>query len=413
MTGRPLTADDIPFGGPPSPPPTYAPLLTCVADVDPQPVTWIWPGRIAVGKLTVLVGDPGLGKSFITLDWAARASTGARWPDGEEGRGPMASLLLSAEDALDDTIRPRLDAAGANVNRITAMTGVRVGDQERGVHLSDVGMIEAAAIATGAELVIIDPLAAYLSGTDSHRDADVRSLLAPIAALADRCRLAVVAVMHLSKGQGQRAIYRANGSIAFTAAARIVLAVAADPETEGRRLLAPVKCNLTAAPAALAYRLLDGAVVWDADPVPQMDVDALLNPVPATQAEDRTEAERVITDLLHTKDWPLDAKTALEEGEAQGITERTLQRAAKKLGIHITRIGFGSKGRFVWHKPTAAPIDDTSPRTPTVSSMAPMEKQAENQWDLDLPLTIDDTEEVVTPMGAFDPRRAFLDPEEG
>lgn len=350
------------------------PLLTRVADVEAKPIDWLWPGRIAIGKLTIVSGDPGLGKSFATMDWAARASVGQPWPDGAPASPPMSVLLLSAEDAVDDTIRPRLDAAGADVTRIHVLTGVQSGEQERSVYLSDIAAIEAAVEETGASLVIVDPLSAYLGKADSHRDSEVRGLLAPLAALADRRRLAVIGVMHLNKAPGQRAIYRAGGSIAFAAAARIVLAVAKDPDQEDRRILAPVKSNLPQAAVALAYRLVDGRVQWDDQPVSDIDVDALLSPASGSQADDRSAAEDFIHELLDDESqWPLEAKAVINAGREHGVPDRTLRWTAKRMGIRIERLGFGPNGKWLWHRPAiAASIPAMSPATQTIAPMEPV-----------------------------------------
>ncbi|MFO8013675.1 MAG: AAA family ATPase [Phycisphaerae bacterium] len=112
-------------------------VCVCMADVEPEEVRWLWPERIALGKPTILVGDPGLGKSFITLDLAARVTTGAAWPDGAPGGEPGGGVILSAEDGLADTIRPRLDAAGADVTRITALQAVQVANVRGGGSLEE------------------------------------------------------------------------------------------------------------------------------------------------------------------------------------------------------------------------------------------------------------------------------------
>ncbi len=142
---------------------------------------------IALGKLTIVAGDPGLGKSFLTLDLAARVSVGAPWPDDPHlKRTPGGVVILSAEDGLEDTIRPRLDAAGADVQRITALTGVEyrtTGEkpQELGVDLTrHLGAVEQAVKNTpGCWLVIVDPVTAYMGATDSHKNAEVRAMLLP------------------------------------------------------------------------------------------------------------------------------------------------------------------------------------------------------------------------------------------
>ena len=318
------------------------PVIVRLADVRPEPVTWVWPGRLAAGKLALLVGDPGLGKSWITLDIAAHVSTGRPWPDG--GAAPPVGnvLLLSAEDGLADTIRPRCDALGADVTRVHHLAVLKAGEAERAVQLADTTALEQAIAETHARVLIIDPVSAYLGSTDSHRDAEVRGLMAPLALLAERTGVAILGVMHLAKSGQRPAIYRAVGSIAFAAAARIVLAVAADPQRADRRLVAPIKSNLSAPPAVLAYTLADGRLTWEADPVSDVDVDALLNgPGTPREKEEQTDAEQVIADLLEDTDLPLDARTALAAGAARGIHERTLQRTARRRGIRIAGSDLG------------------------------------------------------------------------
>lgn len=353
------------------------PVLVRLADVKPEAVTWIWPGRLAVGKVTLIVGDPGLGKSWITLDVAARVSSGRPWPDGVVAPTPADVIILSAEDGLADTIRPRLDALGADVTRVHYLAALRCGESERSIQLADVGALEAAIRQTGARVVTIDPVSAYVGGTDSHRDAEVRGLMAPLGALAERTGVAVVGVMHLAKASQQRAIYRAVGSIAFAAAARVVLAVAADPDRDDRRILAPVKSNLSRPPAALAYVLADDRLTWQAGAV-EVDVESLLSgPAAPRERAEQSDAEAVLRELLEDVDaWPMDAKQAIEAGAAHGIHERTLRRTARTLGIRMTRAGFGRGGRWVWHRPIPDSVGDTHPEALGLSAMSSKADQA-------------------------------------
>src|SRR5918997_427133 len=184
------------------------PVGKLLSEVEPEQVEWLWPGRLPLGKLAVLDGDPGLGKSALTLDLAARVSAGLELPDG--GRcGP----------------------AGADNERIVALTMIGVGTRaERLVSLTqDLDAIEAAIGRVGAALVVIDPLMAFLTGkTDSHKDQDIRRGLAPLAALAERKGAAVLLVRHLNKSAGGNALYRGGGSIGIIGAARAGLVVAPD-----------------------------------------------------------------------------------------------------------------------------------------------------------------------------------------
>jgi RecA-family ATPase len=170
-----------------------------LSEVQPELVEWLWPGRLPLGKLAVLDGDPGLGKSVITLDLAARVSAGLEFPDS--GRcGPAGVVLLSAEDGLADTIRPRLDAAGADTERVVALSTVaEAKGGERVMSLTkDLSVIERAIERVGAALVVVDPLMAFLSEkTDAHKDQDIRRALAPLSVLAERARASVLIVRHL------------------------------------------------------------------------------------------------------------------------------------------------------------------------------------------------------------------------
>jgi RecA-family ATPase len=230
-----------------------------VSEVEPERVEWLWPGRLPLGKLAVLDGDPGLGKSVVTLDVAARVSAGRELPDGRpcESAGVV---LLSAEDGLGDTIRPRLDAAGADSERIFALsTVVEAKGGERVISLTkDLAVIDRAIERVGAGLVVVDPLMAFLSEkTDSYKDQDIRRALAPLAALAERTRAAILIVRHLTKAAGGNTLYRGGGSIAIIGAARSGLVIAQDPEDSERRILAANKHNLSRPASSLAFRIVD------------------------------------------------------------------------------------------------------------------------------------------------------------
>jgi hypothetical protein len=358
-----------------------APVVTFLSDVSPEAVDWLWPSRFARGKYSLLAGEPGLGKSFLMMDGAARLSRGGVWPDGM--RAPQGRVLyLTAEDGLADTVRPRFDALGGDPSQLAVLEAIREPDGTRSAFslVRDLAMLVIAIREVQPVLVVLDPITAYLGTVDTHRDSEVRAALAPVMDVIDQARCALVAIGHLSKDAQRAALHRPGGSIAFVAAARIVLALAADPNDPDRRLLAPLKSNLCRPAAALAYRIGDTGVTWETEPVPDLDVEAMLRPQAPGDREDRTDAEALILELLDdVTAWPLDAKEALRAGEAHGIHERTLRRAAKRLGLRIERMGFGPSGKWLWHRPTIADTADTSaPRTPTVSPMSPMENPSTN-----------------------------------
>lgn len=299
---------------------------------------WLWPGRIPLGKLTLLAGDPGLGKSFVTLDIAARVSRGEAWPDTPLlKQTPGGVLLFNAEDDLADTIAPRLDKAGADDTKIIAVDGVSFGDSKRPFSLdTDLPRLdEILADNSETRLVVVDPIGAYCGNVDSHKNADVRRLLAPLADLASKHRVAVVTVTHLSKSGGTKAVYRAMGSLAFAAASRAVWAIVKDQNDPQRRLFLPAKLNLAQDPDGLAYRIKEGVVVWEPGPVRMHADDAFAAEVRAANGGSNRGAERRVAanwlrDELAKGSRP--ASELIEVGEQRGFTKRTLQRALTAIG---------------------------------------------------------------------------------
>ena len=263
---------------------------------------------------------------------------------------PGRVLLLCAEDGLADTIRPRIDAAAGDPAKVIALEAIAAADGTRSaISLArDVEHVARAIKEEDPTLVVVDPITAFLPKVDTHRDADVRSVLAPLINLAQAEHVALVAVGHLSKDAQRAAIHRPGGSIAFVASARTVLAVAADPNDADRRILAPIKSNLTRPAPPLAYTISDDGLAWEDGPVSDIDCETIFRSVAPGDREDRTDAEAVIADLLaDSPAWPMDARDALASGAAHGVGERTMQRTAKRLGITISRIGFGRGGRWI------------------------------------------------------------------
>jgi hypothetical protein len=330
-----------------------------VSTVDREQLDWLWPGRIPLGKLTLLAGDPGLGKSLVTLDIAARVSTGRPWPDCPLLPQPVGEVLLfNSEDGLEDTTAPRLDKAGADDTRIIAVEGVEVfagGDKPTRVYFSLEHHLpqleEALAEWPDVRLIVIDPISAYCGQTDSHKNAEVRALLAPLADLAGRSHAAIVAVTHLNKTGGPKAVYRAMGSLAFAAASRAVWAVVQDPDDRHRRLLLPAKLNLAQDPLGLAYRVEDGRIVWEPDPVAMHADDAFraeaAGPSKADRPSQRDEAEGWLREFL--AGGPRPSKEVSEYGQEAGFTLITLRRAFKAMGGKPTKGDFA--GGWQWALP--------------------------------------------------------------
>jgi len=331
-------------------------VLTCLADVEPEEVVFLWEGRLVQGKLNLIFGEPGLGKSYLTLYCAANVSAGRPWPDG--GTPPVGTvILLTAEDGLADTIRPRLDKLGADPARIHALTAVKrsVDGQEVSFSLlDDLAILESAVVRLEASFVIIDPLNAYLQKVDSHRASEVRSALAPIAAMAERTHVTFLAVHHTNKSGDGRALNRVTGSGDFAAAPRSVLLVAPDPADESRRCLVSAKLNLAVKPPGLGFSIIEGGLVFDDEPV-TLDANALLA---APQSGDKAggkfeEAKAWLTDYLG--DHEEHAQKAVKAAAKQaGIADRTLWRAKDALQVRSEKDGM--TGGWTWCLPS--PIAD-------------------------------------------------------
>jgi hypothetical protein len=341
----------------PAPRAATADLLK-LTDVVPVPVSWLWPGRIPLGKLTVFAGNPGLGKSFLTLDIAARVSRGAPWPDRtDEVREPGGVVLMSAEDDPADTILPRLNAAGADVSRITILRGVFRGDgKSTPTTLEHIDVLADALERTpNAKLLVIDPISAYHpKGSDSHNNTDVRGMLVPLVELAARMGVAVLVVTHLNKSGQSKSITRFMGSLALPAAARAAWAVVEDQADRSRRKLLPVKNNLAHDTHGLGFRIGGDPprVEWEERTVAEHADDALAEElVDAEGRSARGEAKEWLRDALAC--GPVPAIDLQERAEREGVFWGTLRRAATELGVTSRREGFGEGSKWVWALPTS------------------------------------------------------------
>src|SRR5262249_36958573 len=218
--------------------------LVPAASIEQRPVSWLWENRIARGKLTLIAGDPGLGKSQIGLDLVARQSSGRLWPDA--GVAPTGnSIISSAEDAANDTICPRLEIASADLSKIAILQSVTEGGSRRTFSLQkDLHQLTQAIGQIGnVTTILVGPITSYMGRLDGHRTTDVRAVLEPFDKFAEECNVAIVAITHPPKASQGKAIHSFTGSLAFVAAARLAFLCLEDPETD-RSLLLAVKNNL-------------------------------------------------------------------------------------------------------------------------------------------------------------------------
>jgi energy-coupling factor transporter ATP-binding protein EcfA2 len=367
--------------------PVRPPMATRrLADVRAEPVRWLWPGHIARGKVTLLAGNPGLGKSQICANLAGIVTTGGRWPSDGMPAEPGAVAFLTAEDDAADTLAPRLKAAGADLDRCYVLDAVRGPDRDgeatfRGFDLSrDMAALAATLVGIGdVRLLVIDPISAYLGGADGHRNAEVRALLTPLSAMASQLGAAIVAVSHLNKGGSADALSRVTGSLAFVATARAAWIVAKDPKDPARRLFLPAKNNLGPDGSGLSFDIEpvtvdDGIdtsrVVWHAEPV-AMTADEALAVRGGTdrreEASQRREAERWLAEAL--SDGPVASDELLKAAEKVGISRRTLFRAKDALGVVASKGAF--KGGWAWRQPDEGCHSDATRRVPTKEILAP------------------------------------------
>lgn len=345
-------------------------LVTCsLADIAPEKIDWIWPGKIAIGKLTILAGEPGLGKSQVATYVASTITRGNLWVASTERAKRGRVLILSAEDGLADTVRPRFDAAGGDPNLITVIRAISTGGGSGRATFNlatDLALMEAEIQKYGdVNLVTIDPVSSYLPNIDSHKNTDVRSVLEPIAEMAERLKVGVFATTHLSKGTG-KAINRIIGSIAFVAAARAVFTVVEDPEEEGCRLFLPIKNNIAARQPGLAFRLeqtevapgvIGSAVSWDETASVTVTADEALAGVDH-QASAKDDAIEFLQDLLGggpvaVREIERHAVEASMLADGKPIGQAKAFRLARQvLGIKSRRSGgLADRGSWVWQLP--------------------------------------------------------------
>jgi len=329
----------------------------CAADIKQVPVEWVRKDHLARGKMTLLAGDPSLGKSQIAVDTAARITRGMFWPEG--GRAPLGSVvILSAEDSASDTIVPRLDLAGADLGRVHILTAVKADRRYRSFNIQDDLELLGRKLMQldDVALVSIDPITAYLGSIDSHRTSDVRAVLEPVGQFAEKYRIALLGITHPPKATQAKAMHAFIGSIAFVASARLAFVVTEELETE-RRLLLPVKNNLGPKAAGIGYRIQSGTsskgiatsgICWDSLPVTITATEALRASSEGTR-RGHTQAEAVEFLEEELADGPKDAQGMKAKADDKGITSRTLARARAKLNIVAEKDGFS--GGWQWRLP--------------------------------------------------------------
>lgn len=318
--------------------------LIRMSDIQPEEVQWLWYPYIPLGKLTVIQGDPGEGKTTFVLAMIAALTKGEALPE-REPLDPVNILYQTAEDGLADTIRPRLDALGADCSRVLV-----IDESKRELSLSD-ERIRQAMEETGAKLLVLDPLQAYLGAeVDMHRANEVRPILKRLGAVAEQMGCAVILIRHLNKMQGQKSGHRGMGSVDFQAAARSVLLVGRTKEDPQLRIVVPDKSSLAPEGESIAFAM-DPEQGFQWKGYCAYNAEELLGGSTKQVQTKTMQAEETLRNLL---DKPAPAEEILRRITAAGISERTLMTAKKNLGVLSEKRG----GQWFWRLPSGQGCKD-------------------------------------------------------
>jgi putative DNA primase/helicase len=327
------------------------------ASIRPEPVRWLWSGFLARGKLHLLAGAPGTGKTTIAMSLAAAISSGSPWPNG--GPSEVGDVLVwSGEDGIKDTLLPRFLAAGGAESQMHFVDKLRQGNQTRPFDpaLDIPWLSDVAKDLRDLKLVIIDPVSAAVAG-DSHKNAETRRSLQPLVDLAEERDCVVLGITHFAKGTaGRDPLDRVLGSIAFGAVARIVLATVRTGDAEGARRLVRVKSNIGPEGGGLEYTVrsarlpdttIDAQRIEWGRPICGTARDLMTTGPAGHQQSALSDAKAFLQNAL--QDGPRPTNEIEQAAIAHGHSMSTLRRAQKDLGVRPYKMG---KGAWYWGLPT-------------------------------------------------------------
>ena len=310
--------------------------LIRMSDIETEQVQWLWYPFIPYGKITIIQGDPGEGKTSFVLAMIALLTTGKRLPDEKAAAEPIRVIYQSAEDGLSDTIKPRLEMSGADCSRVLV-----IDESEKELTLCD-ERLEQAVQETGARLIVLDPLQAYLGdNVDMHRANEVRPVFKRLCAMADRTGCAIILIGHMNKAQGLKSSYRGLGSIDFRAAARSVLLVGRLKSDPAVRVVAHDKSSLAPEGKSIAFSLdAENGFQWIG--YCDISVDDVLSGAGSVQ----TKTAQMEDELRRMLAEPVPADDVLRRAAELGISERTVNIAKKNVGVDSYKVG----NRWYWRK---------------------------------------------------------------
>lgn len=300
-----------------------------MSEVQSQEIEWLWYPFIPYGKLTIVQGDPGDGKTTLILNIAAKLSKGEGLDDAMRLTEPMNIIYQTAEDGLADTVKPRLEKAGADCERI-----VVIDENDKFLSMAD-ERLEEAIIQTGARMLILDPIQAYLGGgMDMNRANEARDMTKRLGALAEKYKCAIILIGHMNKASGNKVAYRGMGSIDFFAVARSVLLVGRVEGEPNIRAVVQIKNNLAQFGHPKAFELLESGFRWLEDY--EITADEVLGGI-APKANKLEQAKQMLRELAETSN-AVQSNEIFDMAEEQGISKRTLENAKKELGIRARKI---------------------------------------------------------------------------
>lgn len=300
-----------------------------MSEVQSQEIEWLWYPFIPYGKLTIIQGDPGDGKTTMVLNLAAKLSKGEALDENMKVTEPVNVIYQTAEDGLADTVKPRLELAGADCERI-----IVIDESDKSLSMVD-ERLEEAIVRTGARLLILDPIQAYLGGgMDMNRANEARDMTKKLGALAEKTKCAIILIGHMNKASGNKAAYRGMGSIDFFAVARSVLLVGRVEGEPNTRAVVQIKNNLAVFGHPKAFALSEDGFKWIGDY--EITVDEVLGGI-APKANKMELAKQMLRELAETQNAVL-SNEIFDRAEELGISKRTLENAKKELGIRARKI---------------------------------------------------------------------------
>lgn len=300
-----------------------------MSEVQSQEIEWLWYPFIPYGKLTIIQGDPGDGKTTMVLNLAAKLSKGEALDENMKVTEQVNVIYQTAEDGLADTVKPRLELAGADCERI-----IVIDESDKSLSMVD-ERLEQAIVRTGARLLILDPIQAYLGGgMDMNRANEARDMTKKLGALAEKTKCAIILIGHMNKASGNKAAYRGMGSIDFFAVARSVLLVGRVEGESNTRAVVQIKNNLAAFGHPKAFALSEDGFKWLGDY--EITVDEVLGGI-TPKANKMEQAKQMLRELAETQSAVL-SNEIFDRANELGISKRTLENAKKELGVQTRKI---------------------------------------------------------------------------